>query len=118
MIFIISYLISGIVFGAICEAIKKNTFFWGFLFGIFGVLIVACTKGSNSNLSNYESLEKLENLRKNGTITQAEFDIERNKIMSENKSGIGAITLIVIIVIIVFLVGLYVLFNWSTPVTF
>lgn len=66
---------------------KKSSFFYGLLLGVIGIIIVACIKNSENKKkvysgNKYEDLEKLQKLKDNGTITDAEFEIEKSKLLS------------------------------------
>ena len=66
---------------------KKSSFFYGLLLGVIGIIIVACIKNSENKKkvysgNKYEELEKLQKLKENGTITDAEFEIEKSKLLS------------------------------------
>ena len=66
---------------------KKSSFFYGLLLGVIGIIIVVCIKNSENKKkvysgNKYEELEKLQKLKENGTITDAEFEIEKSKLLS------------------------------------
>lgn len=66
---------------------KKSSFFYGLLLGVIGIIIVTCIKNSENKKkvysgNKYEDLEKLQKLKENGTITDAEFEIEKSKLLS------------------------------------
>lgn len=66
---------------------KKSSFFYGLLLGVIGIIIVACIKNSENKKriykgNKYEDLEKLQKLKENGTITDAEFEIEKSKLLN------------------------------------
>lgn len=66
---------------------KKSSFFYGLLLGVIGIIIVACIKNSENKKkvysgNKYEDLEKLQKLKENGTITDAEFEVEKSKLLS------------------------------------
>ncbi len=88
--FILGVLIVSIIFGAICQNIgtkkgRKSCFWWGFLFGFIGLIVVLCLSDKSINYvsekDKYDNLEKLENLREKGTISNEEYEIERKKIL-------------------------------------
>lgn len=59
MVYVISYLVSGIIFGFVSKTINENKgyeggFAWGFFLGILGVIVVAC-KPTASQQSYYSS---------------------------------------------------------------
>ncbi len=83
-----------LVCGFICEYMgknkgQKNCFWYGFLLGIIGIIIVACLKDRSgevqnevgTNLNKYDQLEKLQQLKNNGTLTDAEFEVEKSKLL-------------------------------------
>ncbi len=89
-------LIVWLICGFICEYMGKNKgqkgcFWYGFLLGIIGIIIVACLKDKSGEIQNetntsvntnkYEQLEKLQQLKNNGTITDAEFEVEKAKLL-------------------------------------
>ncbi len=62
-------------------------FYWGWLFGIIG-LIVVCglpnrleNKNIVVNISKYDELEKLQSLKVKGILTQQEYELEKQKIL-------------------------------------
>lgn len=67
---------------------NKKAFYIGLAFGIIGVIFAIfekTNKGKKNNVKSidkYEDLKKLAELRKNGTITQIEFETEKNKLLS------------------------------------
>ena len=67
---------------------KEYSFLLGFLLGIIGVIIAIVKRmdehkeTNNINSSNkYEDLERLQKLKENGVITEAEFEIEKTKLL-------------------------------------
>lgn len=80
-------------FGFLCEYMGKQKgqrgcFLYGFLLGIFGVIIVACLKDksgevetANNTANKYDSLEKLAQLKESGAITEIEYEVEKAKIL-------------------------------------
>ena len=78
--------------GFLCEYLgnqkgQKGCFLYGLLLGLIGVIIVLCLKdksgeiSKNNNINKYEELEKLQKLKDNGTITDVEFEIEKQKLL-------------------------------------
>ena len=66
---------------------KNASFYWGWLFGIIG-LIVVCglpnrleNKNIVVNISKYDELEKLQSLKVKGILTQQEYELEKQKIL-------------------------------------
>jgi uncharacterized membrane protein YeaQ/YmgE (transglycosylase-associated protein family) len=81
-----------IICGCVCEYLgnlkgQKGCFLYGLLLGIIGVIIVLCLKDksgeieTNNNIDKYEQLEKLQVLKNNGTITDMEYEIEKQKLL-------------------------------------
>lgn len=110
--FWIGCIVSGIIAEAIGRAKgKNNCFWWGFLLGIIGIIIVACSK--NNKADEYDKLQKLQALKDAGTIDEVEFESYKYKIMREgnnhtviyskpgNGSGGGLVIVILIIIIVV-----------------
>lgn len=64
----------------------NGSFWWGFFLGIIGLIVVACMK-DNSTVSNksdnVEALDKLQKLKENGTISEAEFEDSKKKLLSK-----------------------------------
>lgn len=78
--------------GFVCEYLgnqkgQKGCFLYGLLLGFIGIIIVACLKDksgetkTNSALSKYDELEKLQKLKESGTLTEVEFEAEKQKIL-------------------------------------
>ena len=77
------------------KAKNINGFWYGFFLGLIGLIIVLCMKNKKTinkttqnqvyNINNdnkYSNLEKLYELKKNGTLTEEEFEIEKAKIIN------------------------------------
>lgn len=67
---------------------QKWSFMVGFFLGILGVIIATCVAlkaGSdnyNSSINNkYEDLQRIEKLKRNGTLTEKEYNTEKEKIL-------------------------------------
>lgn len=61
-------------------------FLLGFLLGIIGIIIAICIKQRENKKDNYkgnkyEELERLNKLRETGILTDAEFDMEKTKLL-------------------------------------
>lgn len=79
--------------GCLCEYLgnlkgQKGCFLYGLLLGLIGVIIVLCLKDKSKEISNennkydkYEQLERLQKLKEGGTITEEEFEAEKNKLL-------------------------------------
>ncbi len=87
-ILILGYVISAIGCGMITKYIlpdNKRAFELGLVLSIFGVLIAILMKPKKvvvTNSSNkYEDLERLQKLKEQGIITNAEFEIEKSKLL-------------------------------------
>ena len=89
ILFGVAFILLGFCFlwGYITKRILKNSkgsFALGFFLGLIGVIIAACIKPKEVTVNNsnkYENLEKLQKLKENGTITNAEFEIEKEKLL-------------------------------------
>ena len=94
---LIFLLLNGIFWGVISSGVGKskgiNGFGYGFWLGFIGFIIVLCMNNKadlkehngliETNASNkYDKLEKLYDLKKDGVLTQEEFDIEKDKILN------------------------------------
>lgn len=71
---------------------NKRSFSIGFVLGIIGIIVVIIIKNSQNNskvdTDIYDALEKIKQLKDNGTITETEFEIEKNKLLKgEEKNG-------------------------------
>ena len=71
---------------------NNRAFAIGFVLGIIGVIIAIIIKFNQNNskldTSIYDALEKIKQLKDNGTITESEFEIEKNKILKgEDRNG-------------------------------
>ena len=80
----------GLICGYITKKIlpnQKGAYWIGFFLGFIGLIIAICIKPSkntnknNSSNNKYEDLQKLEELKQNGTITEAKFEIQKSKIL-------------------------------------
>ena len=89
IIFIISYVFFGIIWGLATQSIGKsrghqNCFWWGFFLGLIGLIVVVClnpkTNNQNNLFDNIDALDKLQRLKANGAITEEEFE-ENKKIL-------------------------------------
>ena len=85
IVYFISYLIVAIIFGFICKAIASGRgmeggFWWGFLLGIIGIIVVAVRPNENKSIpiqtasSPYEDLERLANLKAQGVLSEEEYN--------------------------------------------
>ena len=73
----------GLICGYITRKIlhnQKGSYVLGLVLGVIGLIIAICTKLITSN-NKYEELQRLEELKQNGTITEAEFKLEKSKIL-------------------------------------
>ena len=94
-----SLLFWGILWGAISQTVgtskgRKDQFWWGFLLGFIGLIIVLCLPGGEKNiatttakretseLNKLEYLEKLQKLKESGTISTTEFKEMKEKAMA------------------------------------
>lgn len=88
---LIFWIIIWIGCGFLCEYLgkqkgQKGCFWYGFLLGIIGLIIVACLKDKSGEISNntsnkYEELSKLQKLKESGAITDVEYEIEKQKLL-------------------------------------
>lgn len=96
---VFAILIWSLIWAIICQAVGNskniNGFWWGFFLGIIGLIVVLCsnekksvteinltTKNTNTNsVDKYEQLEKLAKLKKSGTISDVEFEKEKNTLL-------------------------------------
>lgn len=75
--------------GFLCEYLgnlkgQKGCFLYGLLLGVIGVIIVLCLKDKSGEIdpaNKYDELAKLQQLKENGIITDAEFEIEKAKLL-------------------------------------
>ena len=89
-------LIWAIIWGLASSAVGRskniNGFWWGFLLGLIGFIIVCCMKGNKgverinvitpaNKIDKYEQLEKLHRLKENGAISAKEYEEEKKKLM-------------------------------------
>ncbi len=88
-LFILVWAILTLVFGCVCKKIGQSKgidygFLVGWLLGILGLIIMLVLPGNGQNTQNvskYEELEQLQKLKENGTITEAEFEVEKSKLL-------------------------------------
>ncbi len=87
-ILILGYVISAVGCGMITKCIlpnNKRAFELGLVLSILGVLIAILMKPKKvvvTNSSNkYEDLERIQKLKEQGIITNAEFEIEKSKLL-------------------------------------
>lgn len=71
---------------------NKRAFAIGFVLEIIGIVVAIIIKYNQNNskvdTSIYDALEKIKQLKDNGTITESEFEIEKNKLLKgEEKNG-------------------------------
>lgn len=96
IIFIISYVFFGIIWGLATQSIGKsrghqNCFWWGFFLGLIGLIVVVClnpkTINQNNLFDNIDALDKLQRLKENGAITEEEFEENKKMLLKgiENK---------------------------------
>lgn len=91
MLFIMLFIGWCCIWGVATQNIGKskgheNCFWWGFLLGLIGLIIVACLKDNttnNSNADNVEALDKLQKLKENGVITEQEFQEKKKNLLSK-----------------------------------
>lgn len=117
IIFNIWFWVFCFVLGTITQGIGKakgrdNCFWWGFAFGIIGLVIVICMKSNDL----YSKLEKLQSLKDAGTIDEVEFEVYKSDILKENNynrrygnnnEGTGILAVIIIIVAIILCVIIF-----------
>lgn len=75
-------LVTGTIGWSIGESINKGGlgFILGFIFSVFGIIMILCIKGDEKRkgeFSKYEKLEKLQRLKEKGIITESQFEEER-----------------------------------------
>lgn len=88
-LFILVWAILTLIFGYICKRLGKDKgidygFLIGWFLGVIGLIIMLILPGNGQNTQNvskYEELEKLQKLKENGTITEAEFEAEKSKLL-------------------------------------
>lgn len=88
-VYIFIWAILTLVFGCVCKKIGQSKgidygFLVGWLLGILGLIIMLVLPGNEQNtqnISKYEELEQLQKLKENGTITEAEFEVEKSKLL-------------------------------------
>lgn len=82
----------GLICGYITRKILPNnnkSYLWGLFLGIIGIIVAVCikprnnTSKSNSNNANnkYVELQRLADLKRNGIITETEYDIQKERIL-------------------------------------
>ena len=79
-----------LVFAFSCRKIGKSKgisygFLLGWFLGIIGLIIICVSSNEqnnkNENNNKYQDLERIQKLKDSGTITQAEFEIEKAKLL-------------------------------------
>lgn len=75
-------LVTGTIGWSIGESTNKGGlgFILGFLFSVFGIIMILCIRGDEKRkgeFSKYEKLEKLQMLKEKGVITESQFEEER-----------------------------------------
>lgn len=88
-VYIFIWAILTLVFACVCKKIGQSKgidygFLIGWLLGILGLIVMLVLPGDtqNSGKSNkYEDLAKLQKLKEDGTITEAEFEAEKQKLL-------------------------------------
>ena len=84
---LIGMLVGSVFMGVITQIVgdkrgRKYCFFWGFLLGLIGLIIVICLgKKEDSTESKYDNLEKLKRLKEDGAITPEEYEEEKKKLL-------------------------------------
>lgn len=82
--------IGSIVFGCVCQRMyyekgrEEDGFYIGYFLGIIGLIIAVTIKDKSETINNtdkYDELKKLQDLKNAGTLTDEEFEIEKNKIL-------------------------------------
>ena len=98
IVVIVGILIYGLFFGVICQLIASSKhrlgFWWGFFFGIIGVIITACLpplkEGDDIYRdvrdNKYENLAKITELHEKGALTDEEFESEKQKLLADNSA--------------------------------
>ena len=88
IILILGYVVSAVGCGKITKCLlpdMKRSFELGLVLSIFGVIIALFMKPKKvvvTNSSNkYEDLDRLQKLKDNGTITEEEFNAEKQKLL-------------------------------------
>lgn len=76
-------LVCGYITHKILPDKKSIAFLIGVLLGVIGIIISICIKPKKpiNNINKYETLQRFSELKQNGTITDAEFEIEKSKIL-------------------------------------
>ena len=88
-LYVFVWAILTLIFAYICKRIGKDKgidygFLIGWILGIIGLIIILVlpSNGQDSNnINKYEQLAQLQKLKENGTITDAEFEIEKTKLL-------------------------------------
>ena len=115
---VIIYLACGVVWGLVINKIiqnkgySENWFWWGFFLGLIGLIVVACqpakevadggaggaSRGGASDggaysgaadPNKYEHLAQIADLRKQGVLTDEEFEEEKQIILGKSNVGGG-----------------------------
>jgi|GEM_PF-1590666 len=94
----VAYFIYALIFGFVCEVIARpkhrDGFLWGFLLGILGLIVVIClppledkntsSSAKKSDTNKYENLSRIADLHKKGVLDDAEFKVEKQKILGNS----------------------------------
>ena len=115
-VYIMGVLIWGLIWGGICQAVASPKhrigFWWGFFLGLIGLIVVACqpakevadggaggaSRGGASDggaysgaadPNKYEHLAQIADLRKQGVLTDEEFEEEKQIILGKSNVGGG-----------------------------
>ena len=104
-VYIFVAIIQGLICGFVAQVVSENKgyedgFFWGFLLGIIGIIVVACKPDNNSSyasallsketeekdksekeLLNVQKLKSYKDLLDSGVITQEEFDKKKSELL-------------------------------------
>lgn len=97
MIFYLIVMVYGLFWAYLSRyvGLKKEIqtgYVWGYFLGLIGFIVICVLKGEEtntekqkeySNNNKYDDLEKLQKLKDNGTITEGEFEIEKEKILNK-----------------------------------
>lgn len=57
-------------------------------------------------MNKYDEIAKLQNLKESGSITQEEYELEKNRVLNDNSKKKSYKGLIIVIVIIIVITGL------------
>lgn len=92
-VFFLIALVYGLIWAYLSKfiGIKKGIYsgyVWGYFLGIIGFIVVCVLPGEDkeegkqqSNSNKYEDIAKLQKLREQGAITEAEFEVEKAKLL-------------------------------------